>query len=78
MIDEQHKSKKLVTQREVNSKQVVPQIKQEKEQVTHTLSCICTCILHNGAFHNRVHTRMRQTTFILLWQTFVGATFCDY
>ena len=46
MIDEQHKSKKVVTQREVNPKQVVPQIKEEKEQVTHTLTCILyLCIM---------------------------------
>lgn len=46
LIDEQHKSQKVVTQREVNPKQVVPQIKEEKEQVidTHTLACNVYCI----------------------------------
>ena len=37
LIDEHHKSKGVVTQREVNPKQIVPQIKEEKEQVIDTL-----------------------------------------
>lgn len=49
LIDEHHKSKKVVTEREVNLKQVhvAPQVKEEKEQVIDTLNyywgtAVCT------------------------------------